>query len=45
MEQYFKLIDTSMHGQPGSKIESESFDHDFRLPKSYEIPKMREPND
>lgn len=45
MEQYFKLINTSMHGQPGSKIESESFYHDFRLPKSYEIPKMRETSD
>lgn len=45
MDQYFKLINTSMHGQPGSKIESESFYHDFRLPKCYEIPKMRDSNE
>lgn len=30
-----------MHGVPGGKIESESFSHDFRLPKCYEIPKFK----
>jgi len=42
MEQYFKLINTLMHGQPGGIVESESFTHDFRLPKCYDMPKFRE---
>ena len=40
--QYFKLINTHMHGLPGGKVESESFSHDFRLPKCYDIPKFKE---
>ena len=40
MDQYFNLINTSMHGQPGSKVESESLNHEFRLPKSYDIPQI-----
>jgi len=31
-----------MHGMPGGLVESESFSHDFRLPKCYDIPKFRE---
>jgi len=31
-----------MHGLPGGKVESESFSHDFRLPKCYDVPKFRE---
>jgi hypothetical protein len=42
MRQYFKLINTHMHGMPGGLVESESFSHDFRLPKCYDIPKFRE---
>jgi hypothetical protein len=42
MGQYFKLINTHMHGMPGGMVESESFSHDFRLPKCYDIPKFRE---
>lgn len=41
MTQYFKLINTQMHGIPGGKVESESFSQDFRLPKCYEIPKTK----
>lgn len=42
MEQYFKLINTHMHGQLGSTVESESFSHQFLLPKCYDMPKFRE---
>lgn len=42
MEQYFKLVNTHMHGQPGGIVESESFTHDFRLPQCYDMPKFRE---
>jgi hypothetical protein len=45
MQQYFKLINTHMHGQPGGRVESESFSQDFRLPKCYDIPKFRESTD
>lgn len=38
MLQYFQLINTHMHGLPGGKVESESFSHDFSLPKCYIIP-------
>jgi len=41
MNQYFRLINTHMHGVPGGKIESESFRTDFRMPKSYDIPKFK----
>lgn len=37
MDLYFQSINTSMHGQPGSKVESESLNHEFRLPKCYDI--------
>ena len=37
MQQYFKLINSQMHGLPGGKVESESFSHDFRLPDCYDI--------
>jgi len=42
MQHYFKLVNTHMHGVPGGKVESESFNHDFRLPQCYDIPKFRE---
>jgi len=42
MQQYFKLVNTHMHGMPGGRVESESFSHDFRLPKCYDIPKFKE---
>lgn len=42
MHQYFKLINTHMHGLPGGKVESESLSHDFRLPKCYDIQKFRD---
>ena len=42
MQHYFKLVNTHMHGVPGGKVESESFNHDFRLPKCYDVPKFRE---
>lgn len=42
MEQYFRLINTQMHGQLGGKVESESFSHNFLLPKCYDMPKFRE---
>jgi len=42
MEQYFNLVNTHMHGQPGGIVESESFTPDFRLPTCYDIPKFRE---
>ena len=29
MEEYFKLINSHMHGLPGGKVESESFTPDF----------------
>lgn len=29
-----------MHGQPGGKVETESLNHEFRLPKSYEIKQL-----
>jgi len=31
-----------MHGLPGGKVESESFTHDYTLPKCYDIPKFKE---
>jgi CCR4-NOT transcriptional regulation complex NOT5 subunit len=31
-----------MHGVPGGKVESESFSHDFSLPKCYNVAKFRE---
>lgn len=40
MQQWFTHVNTSMHGQPGGKVESESLNHEFRLPKSYEIPQI-----
>lgn len=30
-----------MHGLIGGNVESESFSHDFRLPKCYDIPKTK----
>lgn len=42
MQQYFKLINSQMHGLPGGKVESESFSHDFRLPDCYDIQQFRE---
>ncbi len=42
MQQYFKLINSHMHGLLGGIVESESFTHDFNLPKCYDIPKFRE---
>ena len=42
MQEYFRLINTHMHGLPGSKIESESFSHDVSLPKCYEVSQFRE---
>jgi len=42
LEQYFKLINTQMHGQLGSQVESESLNHEFRLPKCFDMPKFRE---
>lgn len=47
MNQYFRLINTHMHGQLGAKVESESFSDDFRLPKCYEMPQFKDamPND
>ena len=41
MQQYFRLVNTHMHGLIGGKVESESFSHDFRLPKCYDIPKAK----
>jgi len=35
------MVNTHMHGLSGSKVESESFTHDFRLPKCYDIPKAK----
>jgi hypothetical protein len=35
------LVNTHMHGLIGGKVESESFSHDFRLPKCYDIPKAK----
>ena len=42
MGNYFKQINTHMHGSLGENVESESFSHDFRLPKCYDMPKLRE---
>ena len=41
MQQYFRLVNTHMHGLIGGKVESESFSHDFNLPKCYNIPKTK----
>ena len=41
MEQYFRLLNSQLHGKLGHRIESEQFYHDFRLPKCYDMPKVR----
>ena len=44
LRQYFKLINTHLHGVTGGIVESESFEVDYKaqLPKCYDIPKFRE---
>ena len=43
MEQYFSLVNTHMHGQPGGIVESESFTPEFVLPSCYDVPTFRDP--